>query len=69
MDSKIKLIIAGAVAFIVVSLVGYIAHKALGKDNVIEQVSEKILKDEFSIDYDFSAKEKQQIQESVNDKQ
>lgn len=45
-----------ALGAIVLFVVGYISHAMFGANNVVEEVSEELLKKEYNIDVEFSEK-------------
>lgn len=64
-----KLAIPHVLALIAIALlviIGYLSKGPLGDNNVIEEVSEEILKDEFHIDVEFSPPHKYPLPSIVN---
>jgi hypothetical protein len=45
-----------AVGAIFLFVIGYVSHAMFGANNVVEQVSEELLKKEYNIDVEFSEK-------------
>lgn len=46
--------ILALIAIVLLVIIGYLSKFTLGDNNVVEQVSEEVLKDEFHIDVEFS---------------
>lgn len=53
-----------AIALLVV--IGYLSRGPLGDNNIVEEVSEEILKDQFHIDVEFSPRPKYPLPSIVN---